>query len=330
MIVTAKPPTASLNGPRPINLNKDIPQVLQLLDLVFGNTMDYESRQLLSSSLRSSSQPSFMWRLSAVASKLSLGFIWEQDGRIIGNVTVLTTNTPGRYLVVNVAVHPNYRRQGIARALMQQVTNLVRSRHGNQIMLQVVHDNQAAIDLYHDLHYQTLGTMTAWYGAVSRLPLIDATLDHTPAPPIRSMRAHEWRTLYQLDTQALPPNLNWPEQLAANYYYLSWWMKFNNLFNGRQVETWLIPHPQASQEIIGMYHLISEWGRSHYAHFRIHPHWQGQLERPLIAHFTRRMMQKPRRSIRIDHPATDTTMNRLLNQANFIPKRTLTHMRLDL
>jgi hypothetical protein len=42
----------------------------------------------------------------------------------------------------------------------------------------------------------------------------------------------------------------------------------------------------------------------------------------------RRLQTMPRRNIRLDYLDDDTTMSELLRQANFSPRRTLTHMRL--
>jgi hypothetical protein len=54
------------------------------------------------------------------------------------------------------------------------------------------------------------------------------------------------------------------------------------------------------------------------------------LERPLLAKLMRRLQYLPRRNVQIDHPDDDELVNSLLQEANFQPRRTLTHMRLDL
>ena len=222
MLIGAPSHSQSKNGPRPINLNRDIPQVLKLLELVFGASLDEEGRQMFAGTNSLSQQPSFLWRLSPAASKLAQGFVWEDHGRIVGNVTVLDTSTPGRYLVVNVAVHPDYRRQGIARRLMAQVHEMVRARQGRQILLQVVKNNTAAIGLYNSLNYETIGSMTNWYAPVSRLRRL-APNENGATPAIRELKKREWRAAYQLDRQSLHPDLNWPELLAPDAYKSTLW-----------------------------------------------------------------------------------------------------------
>ena len=62
--------------------------------------------------------PNLSARLGQLAHGFVPGFVWEEDGSIIGNATLLQSDIPNRYLVANVAVHPDYRRRGIAKGLM--------------------------------------------------------------------------------------------------------------------------------------------------------------------------------------------------------------------
>lgn len=327
MIVTAPSQEQSnKSGPRPINMNRDIPQVLKLLELVFGNTLDADSRRMLSQSAQASQGPSFLWRLSPAASKLALGFVWEDNGRIIGNVTILTTKTPGRYLIVNVAVHPDYRRRGIARELMEQVNRFIPARNGRQVLLQVVKENTAAIELYKNLGYRTIGSMTTWQAAISRLRSIEPERDQ-PAPPIRDLRGNEWNKAFAFDQECLHPDLNWPDLLAPDFYKVSLWNQLSNFINGRRTETW-VTH-DGNNQFTGLVNIYSEWGRTHEALIRIHPAWRGHLERPLFIKTVYRLKEMPRRNVRIIHPDNDELMTDLLKEANFSKQRTLTHMRLD-
>lgn len=323
MVVTATAQQRPFNGVRPINLSKDIPQVLKLLELCFGAAMQLDGKRLLSSN----ETASFLWRVTPAASKLALGYVWESNGRIVGNVTILTTKNPHRYLVVNVAVHPEYRRKGIAKMLMEAVTNLVVQRQGTEILLQVVQSNLPARSLYEQLNYATLGSMTAWYAPISRLRQTAELLD---APPlyIRELRRQEWQAAYALDLLSLPGDLNWPEPPTTDAYQTGLWRRLSNFVNGRQQETWVTTNSQ--NELVGMASIASEWGRSHAAAIRVHPSWRGQLERPLLAKLIRRLYYLPRRNVCLEHPDDDILMNQLLRDCNLHPRRTLTHMKLTL
>lgn len=321
MVITAQPGSQSKRGPRPININKDIPQVMSLLELCFGTAI-YGTGQPFFNNQKYAQSSALMWRITPAAGQLALGYVWEEDGRIVGNVTVLTTKKPGRYLVVNVAVHPEYRKQGIAKALMEQVDNMVRARGGSEILLQVVKTNEAANALYQSLDYTNLGTMVAWYATPARLQRIHPS--HA-APEIRELRASEWQQAYRLDTLSLEPDLNWPEPPEPKMYKQSLWRNVANFLNGRQIETWVTHDDDGA--LSGMSSIVSEWGRTHHGAIRIHPHWRGTLERPLLAKLVRRLHYLPRRNVRIDHPEADELMTLLLKEANFQPQRYLIHMR---
>ena len=324
MLITIPSLKQTANGPRPVNLNTDIPQIVKLLENVFGATLDDEGRQLFSGI--DSHKPAILWRLNPNASRLSLGYVWEEDGRIVGNATVLKSRTPGRYLVVNVAVAPDYRRRGIARHLMEYVSEMVAERGGRQILLQVVKNNQAALRLYQSLHYQTAGSMTTWYAPVSRLRSIAAA--QTPGILIRQLRPDEWRAAYEFDQLALPPDLHWPDLPQPDVYKNSVWNRLWNFFNGRQNKTWVAVNGQ--NEMAGLANVVSEWGRTHLVTLRISPDWRDAVARPLTAVLIHHLRRMPRRNARIDHPEDDEPVSQLLAEAGFRPRRTLTHMRLDL
>ncbi len=116
--VPATYPSAS-RGVRPINLSRDIPQVLKLLEKVFGESLRGDQRRVAQSV--GIDAPPFLYRLNMGMTRLSPGFVWEENGRIIGNATLIRTKSPRRYLVVNVAVDPEHRRKGIARLLMEAI-----------------------------------------------------------------------------------------------------------------------------------------------------------------------------------------------------------------
>ena len=327
MVITLPAQERPLSGPRPINLNKDVPQVIKLLELTFGHRLGGDGQRLFSSET-GLSQPAFLWRLNPMSSKLALGYVWEEDGRIVGNATLLPTRTKGRYLVVNVAVHPDFRRRGIARSLMDALVELLRERNGRQILLQVVKDNTAAINLYQSMHFEPLGSMTTWRCSLSRLHDIEPAVVRETEPPIRELSRQEWQPAYQLDIACLPPDLNWPEPLPQDAYKTGFWRRVDNFLNGRRNETWVTVNQ--NNQLTGLASIWSEWGRAHQVTLRVHPAWKGRLERPLLAKIIRRLHYLPRRNIRLDHPDDDELVNHLLREANFQPRRTLTHLRLNI
>lgn len=319
------PATRAGDGLRPVNMAHDLPQIVELLRMVFGESLDADEGKLFGESAPGPVNELYV-RFHPSAQRLSNGFVWQADGRIIGNATLLTTKAWDRFLVANVAVHPSYRRQGIARSLMQAVTTSVRNRGGREILLQVVKDNQSAIDLYLSLGYTAIGNMTTWVASGTRVrPIPETTADETP-PTIVQLPERRWREAYVLDTAHVHPDLNWPEPLQLDAYRRSWWQKGLDFMNGRHFEGWATQ--DAGERLTGLVTLTGEWGRSYLLTLRVHPEWSGTLERPLLAKALRRLHYLPRRNVRVDHPETDSLTGHLLQEAHFSSQRTLTHMRL--
>ena len=65
--------------------------------------------------------------------------------------------------VLNVAVHPQYCRQGIAHALLQRALADVREQGAEQLTLEVNEHNGAAISLYRKLGFSTVGRRAKFY-----------------------------------------------------------------------------------------------------------------------------------------------------------------------
>ena len=108
--MVAAPVTAvgrSSSGPRPINLSRDTRQVLELLDLSFGRMYGSQGRRVIYDRLSLSQVNPLTLRLSMMTSGFIPGFVWEENGRIVGNLTLLGSEVFGRYLIANVAVHPD-------------------------------------------------------------------------------------------------------------------------------------------------------------------------------------------------------------------------------
>lgn len=327
MVITIPAQQRQTHGPRPINLNNDVPEVIKLLELVFGQKLGGTGQQLFGPDA-GFGQPSFIWRFNPAASKLGLGYVWVEDGRIVGNATLITTRTHGRFLIVNVAVHPDYRRRGIARGLMDGLIDLAQERHAKELLLQVVSDNQAAINLYQSMQFKTVGTMTSWRCSIARLKNIEPSKPNLPAILVQELPKEDWKAARQLDQAALNPDLSWPELLPEDAYKTGLWQRLVNFMNGRHTETWVTKDD--ARKLTGLAAIWGEWGRPHQVVLRVHPQWQGRLERPLLDKVFHRLRYLPRRNVRLDHQNDDLLVNQLLREANFQPRRTLTHMRLDI
>lgn len=317
-------PSEPFRGVRPLNLSRDTTQVVRLLNLVFGPSMEQEGQRLLDGSVVTSSSISFITRISQLAQGVPPGFVWEENKRIVGNVSLMSSPVVGRYLIANVAVHPDFRRRGIARSLMDATIQAVTQKRGRAILLQVRDDNQEAIGLYESLRFAIIGTTTIWQTSASRLQEIPVG---PSGPTIRPLRQGEWEAAIQLDRVVSHPDLDWPEPVSYDYYKGGFWRWFYNFMNGRQVETWTTSH---QGRLLGLAQITAEFGSPHQLRVRVLPEWQMELTRPLLAKLLRRLNYMRYRSVTVEHAATDQIMTPLLQKAGFKAIRTLSMMKYEL
>jgi ribosomal protein S18 acetylase RimI-like enzyme len=313
-------------GPRPIDPTRDFPQLTKLLRKVFADELEADDQHpFLSAGIADS--PSFLWRLDPFLNRLVPGFVWEEDGRIVGNVTLLPTRSPRRFLVANVATEPDFRRQGIARALMEAAAKEARRHGAGEIRLQVERDNAAALALYSSLGYAALGALTTWrlldlrpYAAAGAFAAGGNDAEIIRLPQSR------WREAYELDIAALGKDLSWPEPLTVNAYRQGWPRRLGDFLNGRSFEAWTAK--DGSGALAGLACIYGEWGRSFQLRVRVRPDRRGRLEAALVEKLIHRLGHLPRRRVFLAHDAGDAAMNEVLPAARFRADRTLAQMRL--
>lgn len=160
--------TKSAESPlRPFDPRHDLEPVADLVELCFADTLDPDGREYLGRMRAAANNPSFLnWAATAEWSNPAMnGYVWQQDGRIVGNVSLIPYYVHGRrfYLIANVAVHPDYRRQGIARRLTEQAVSYACQHSAPATWLHVREDNQAAVNLYLSLGFVERARRTTWF-----------------------------------------------------------------------------------------------------------------------------------------------------------------------
>jgi ribosomal protein S18 acetylase RimI-like enzyme len=217
--VDATLPFVNLPGNmRPLNPLRDLMAVADLIELCFHGSMDAEGRSFLDDLRRSSRGSGFSsWvaRTSDLTSLPLSGFVWEDGGRIVGNVSLIPFYRHGTRinLIANVAVHPDYRRRGIARQLTRRARQAAQERSSEEIWLHVRDDNPGAISLYEELGWKQKSRRTAWR----------AQANEPVQPPIQDVRvynqrAQNWGQQSEWFERAYPQAIRW--------YYPSYWEAF--------------------------------------------------------------------------------------------------------
>lgn len=135
-------------GLRPYNPFRDTDAVADVIESAFGDELALTGNEVVGEMRRWARWWPLLWLLNPV-DPLSVGFVWLEEGRIVGNINLwLTDARAGHWLITNVAVLPEYRRRGIGQQLVAAGLDLIRAREGKVALLQVRQDNPAAIALY--------------------------------------------------------------------------------------------------------------------------------------------------------------------------------------
>lgn len=255
---------------------------------------------------------------------LTQGFVWVEGGRVVGNVSTQPADTGQRtWLVANVAVHPDFRRRGLAHQLMTATLDHIRARGGSRVILQVDDDNLGALELYHRLGFVPVTTRHTWHR-----PARAVVPAHEPARvDIRPQAADEWRTVYALAEAVRPEGLAWNRPLQPGDFHGHWLRWLERLLNGEAEERWVaVTH---HDQLVGSLWLQGGLPNGDQLTLLAHPAYQGQVERPLLIRALRRLGARPW-AARIEHPAADQYVNDLLREFGFRILRTLRWMTKDL
>ena len=169
---------------RSFDLRRDLSAVADLVEECFNDTIDPDGKRYLRQMRSAARNPGFLRWANNVVEHTSMpltGYIWEEDGRIVGNLSLIPFNLSGRriYLIANVAVAPRYRRRGIARALTSAAIDHAVSRKARSAWLHVREDNEPAVKLYRSMGFRERARRTTWH---SWTPASE--LDYRPAAGI--------------------------------------------------------------------------------------------------------------------------------------------------
>ncbi len=323
----------TFSGIRPVNLRTDLAGIAELIELCFGPTMDDAGRAAVREMRmvsQSSSLSLLFHGLDRLMGGLEQGFVWIEDNRLVGNVSVSPANYPrslgAGYVVANVAVHPDYRRHGLAHTLMLASLDLIRRKGGTFAVLQVDASNEIAQHLYARLGFREERGFIRWHRSSHiRAP------QRLPDMPFLTLRQpNEWRSEFDLAQLARPNQrggLGWLRPTHPTYFHPSLWRTLTGWTIGRNEEHWIVRDDHDAR-IVGSMRVTMSFGSADRMELLVHPSYQGKLEEPLINYVLRRL-DGHRRPLTIEHPADDATATSLLERYLFEARYRLVHMRYD-
>lgn len=231
---------------RAINVLRDLPQVADLIELCFSNTMDGEGKRYVRDMRRAGRDDSFLKWATRAAESTSLplsGFVWEENGRIIGNASLVPFRHQKKriHLIANVAVHPDYRHRGIARAVTKRAMLHAREKKAASIWLHVRNDNPEAIQLYTDLGFVERARRTSWQSAGdAHAPKLQTDI------AVTTRDARWWPTQQEWLTRLYPDLLGWHRNWSFHTLRPGLWNWLYLLFMDLNVRQWAAVKGDAS------------------------------------------------------------------------------------
>jgi ribosomal protein S18 acetylase RimI-like enzyme len=308
---------------RSLNVLRDLPQVADLIELCFSSTMDNDGQRYVNDMRRAGRDDGFLRWADHMAETTSLpltGYVWEENGKIIGNASLIPFRDHGKriYLVANVATHPDYRRRGIGRALTQRAMEHARKKNAAAIWLHVRDDNPGAIQLYADLGFQEVARRTTWQAnpdphAIK--PYSDVQI--IPRQPRFWPVQQDWlRRLY-------PEALNWYTPLNLNALRPGFWNWFYLLFMEFDLRQWAAIR---GDELLATLTWMPRGGRSE-SIYAAAPHEEKDASvealTQILIHARRSLSNHA--ALSLEYP--DGEMTEAIAAAGFKPRRTLIWMK---
>lgn len=241
MISAALSTTSKFDHIRRLDLSRDLDQVADLIEICFPIHKDQDGQTYVKEMRKAARDMRMMgWltNLAEMGSQRASGFVWEQDGNIIGNLSLVPFQKDGRriHLIANVAVHPDYRRQGIGRALTVHAISFLQRRGDKQTWLQVRDDNPGAIDLYRSVGFVDRFARTTW--RIRPFEFKALPTQRFPELSIRRRRFADWKDQQQWLDFTYPHEIRWNLPVDFRRFAPGFLQGMENFLDGVSLRHW--------------------------------------------------------------------------------------------
>jgi ribosomal protein S18 acetylase RimI-like enzyme len=307
---------------RPLNIVRDLPAVADLVEKCFADTMDADGRNYIQQMRRAGQDNFFLrWASSAVetVSMPLSGYIWEENGAIIGNVSLIPYRHARKknYLIANVAVRPEYRNRGIGRALTLAAMQHAKQRRANETWLHVRDDNPGAIELYRSLGFVDVTRRTTWQAHPDR----NASAGELGII-ITRRTARDWPAQETWLRRLYPDLLTWYEPIPWNSLRPGIGSALYRFLSDCDVRHWVARTDNLASAVVSWQAMA---GGSNRLWVAIPPEGNEDVLTALLLHARHTLFW--REKISLDFPAGQ--YNASIEAAGFHPYRTLLWMRND-
>jgi len=317
---------AALDGLFAFDAARDLPAIVDLLEMGFQEELDAHDRRWLRELANVAAAPGigrWLLRLMAPTEGALAGFVWYEAGQLAGNVS-LTRQPQGAWGIANVVTHPRFRRRGIARRLVVAAIDAARRRGAPRVLLQVRDDNAPARHLYESLGFHRRDALALWRMAEPR-----AVVRHRASPlgwhVVAWHDRSDARVRECLARAGQPALALGPLQRALSAG--SWRRRLDDLVQGR---TLIRRAALVGRDFRAV--AVAEGdglGGPSRLELVVEPAWRGRFEALLVDALLDQLIDGEPHELRCDVPAGDEALMAALAAAGFRRARTLDRYALE-
>jgi len=312
---------------RPFSLARDLEELASLLEIAFGPELATTGNRMVEEMRRLAQLGPMLYMMPGFASMMG-GYVWREDGRLVGNVTITPEEEEGVWSMSNVAVLPEYRGRGIGGQLVDVAIAHIRRRGGRRIFLDVRHDNALAVALYQRRGFICYDTTYEMGLPATKWPLVVGTRSER----FRTPSMGDGRRLFRLAIESTPVLAQCYKPLKASDYARGWRYWFRSAwrlaFRSEDVIEIVGPAKGEMAAYAGITIQLSQG--QHRLRLLVRPEERGQWEEALLGELFARLRYAPRQRIIAEISASHPEAVAALRKYGFEEQRVLDEMVLSL
>jgi len=238
---------------RTLDVSRDLEPVADLIEMSFPIHLDRDGQTYLKQ-MRKAARDLYYLRWLSSMTDLSgdriAGFVWVEEGQIIGNVSLVPFKEHGIniHMIANVAVRPEHRRKGIAKALTVRAMDHLRRKHEPRVWLQVRDIDEGAQALYRSIGFVDQLRRTTW-----RARPVDIRNQRGSASDdvtVRKRRDLDWPAQKEWLGLAYPMEMRWNLPVKFQHFEAGPFHEIKNFIDGINLKHWAFEQNGACQGIL--------------------------------------------------------------------------------